>query len=239
MENPVISRIVDLQKEAHLSSEHATYSGVAWKELMLLALVVASASVSVVTGYATPIVTIVACVATIIMAIIIGFFPKAASFLSPLFAIFEGMMIAFLSMTAETMFPNIVLQAVALTIGVAVASAFIFSKGLVKVDSRFVQIVSVALFGLMFCYLGEFILGYFFHVDFGFLQTGIVGLVIDIAIIGLATACLFIDYHEIKETVEMGLPKEYEWLCAFSLLVTLVWLYVRILELLMRLRSDD
>jgi len=36
--------------------------------------------------------------------------------------------------------------------------------------------------------------------------------------------------------VENGLPKRHEWYASFTLLVTLVWLYLEIVRLLMKLR---
>ena len=158
-----------------------------------------------------------------------------------MFAIFEGASIAMLSMIAEAFLPGVVVQAVALTFTVAIAAAIVFSKGLVTVDGKFTKCVSIALFGLLLGYLLRFILSYFFGVDFSFMNGGLIGIGLDLLIIGLATACLFIDYQQIQEAVTQGLPKEYEWLCAFSLLITLVWLYVRCIDLLLTISklSDD
>ena len=38
--------------------------------------------------------------------------------------------------------------------------------------------------------------------------------------------------------VQRGLPKHYEWVGAFGLLTTLVWLYIEMLRLLAKLRSE-
>ena len=48
---------------------------------------------------------------------------------------------------------------------------------------------------------------------------------------------LVLDFDFIEEGAEQGLPKYMEWYGAFSLMVTLVWLYIEILRLLMKLRS--
>lgn len=240
MENPMLSRVEELSRGQYVT-ETASYSGIALKEILMVLLVAVSAFATIISGYATMVTTAVACVGCLIMTFIVSFKPGTAGFLSPLFAIFEGASIAMLSMIAESFLPGIVVQAVALTFTVALAAAIVFSKGWVTVDGKFIKAVSIALFGLILGYVLRFALSYFFNVDFGFMNGGIIGLGLDLLIIGLATACLFIDYSQIQEAVTQGLPKEYEWLCAFSLLITLVWLYVRCIDLLMTISNmgDD
>ena len=239
MENPMISRLKKMRDPFSIPAvnDTATYSGVAIKEVGLVAIVAASTFATWAAGYATPVTTMVTAVMGLIVCFAISAKPAWAGTLAPLYAILEGMFLACISAMAETMYPGLVMQAVALTFGIAMAAAFVYSRGLVTVNGTFMKAVSVALFGLIFCYIGQFILS-FFGVDFSFLQGGIVGIGIDIAIIGLATACLFIDYEMINQAVSQGLPKSYEWYCAFSLLVTLVWLYIRVLDLLMTISSS-
>ena len=56
-------------------------------------------------------------------------------------------------------------------------------------------------------------------------------------VVGIAALNLVLDFDFIEEGVEAGLPKHMEWFGAFSLMVTLVWLYLEILRLLSKLRS--
>ena len=55
--------------------------------------------------------------------------------------------------------------------------------------------------------------------------------------VGIAALNLVLDFDFIEEGAEKGLPKYMEWYGAFSLMVTLVWLYLEILRLLMKIRS--
>ena len=55
--------------------------------------------------------------------------------------------------------------------------------------------------------------------------------------VGIAALNLVLDFDFIEEGADQGLPKHMEWYGAFSLMVTLVWLYIEILRLLMKLRS--
>ena len=55
-------------------------------------------------------------------------------------------------------------------------------------------------------------------------------------VIGLVIAALFLisDFSLIQTCVEQGYPKEYEWSAAFGLVFTVLWVYLKILDLLMR-----
>ena len=48
---------------------------------------------------------------------------------------------------------------------------------------------------------------------------------------------LVLDFDYIEQGAEQGAPKYLEWYGAFSLMVTLIWLYLEILRLLAKLRS--
>ena len=50
---------------------------------------------------------------------------------------------------------------------------------------------------------------------------------------------LVLDFDFIEQGSRTGSPKYMEWYAAFGLIVTLVWLYVEILRLLMKLQSRD
>lgn len=242
MENPAIKRIKAFQEDnaerlAEVSYEKATYNGVIQKELAMLVLVVAAAAGVIATGYATPVAVLVSSVMALVTGLMISFKPTFAPTLTPAYALLEGMALGGLSYMLEMEYPDIVIQAVMLTFAVALGALFVFGKGIVKVDSTFVKVTTTALFTVLIFSIGKLVAAYFFGVNFEFFESGIVGIMIDVLVIGVATMSLFVDYEQIKETVETGLPKEYEWVCAFSLLVTLIWLYIRILELLRTMRK--
>jgi uncharacterized YccA/Bax inhibitor family protein len=53
----------------------------------------------------------------------------------------------------------------------------------------------------------------------------------------IAALNLVLDFDLIEQGAAVAAPKYLEWYAAFGLLVTLVWLYIEILRLLMKLRS--
>ena len=75
-----------------------------------------------------------------------------------------------------------------------------------------------------------------FHIDIPFLHEGsAMGIVFSLVVVAIAALNLILDFDMIEKGVAMGAPKYMEWYCAFGLLVTIVWLYLEILNLLMKL----
>lgn len=54
----------------------------------------------------------------------------------------------------------------------------------------------------------------------------------------IASFSLILDFDFIEKGQANLLPKDFEWYGAFGLIVTLVWLYIEILNLLAKLRND-
>jgi uncharacterized YccA/Bax inhibitor family protein len=59
-----------------------------------------------------------------------------------------------------------------------------------------------------------------------------IGLVITVISVALAALSLVLDFGAIEAGVEAGAPKYLEWYLAFSLMVTLIWLYITLLKLI-------
>jgi len=82
------------------------------------------------------------------------------------------------------------------------------------------------------------ILGLFGVELFGSLfGNGLVGILFSVFVVGIASMNLVLDFDFIENGAESGAPKYMEWYATFGLMVTLIWLYIEILNLLMKLRS--
>ena len=58
-----------------------------------------------------------------------------------------------------------------------------------------------------------------------------------LVVVIIAALNLVLDFDYIEQGAEQGAPKYLEWYGAFSLMVTLIWLYLEILRLLSKLRG--
>ena len=69
------------------------------------------------------------------------------------------------------------------------------------------------------------------------LSMAVGGMLFSLFVVAIAALNLVLDFDFIEAGAEQGAPKYMEWYDAFSLMVTLVWLYLEILRLLAKLRS--
>ena len=235
MANPMISKVKEMS--TYSNEETATYAGIAVKSFGLVALVAVAAITTWAGSYATTTTSVVTAMMGFITVLAISFRPTFAAFLSPLYAILEGMCLASISATFATAYPGIVISAVIITFGIAAGAAIVYAKGYVTVNEKFTRMVSIAIMGVLATYIIEIILS-FFGIQIPMIhQGGPLGIIVSLVVVGVATFCLFLDYEQISQSVRQGLSADYEWYCAFSLLVTLIWLYIEILDLLRKIRE--
>ncbi len=179
----------------------------------------------------------------LILALIVMFKPQWAGYITPAYGILEGLFIGGISAFFNAMFvssyPNIILHAVGLTLGVAAAMFFLYNFRIITVTNKLRSIIMSATMGIGLFYLIVWIAGMFgFEMGFAF-DSSPLSIGISLFIVGIAALNLLLDFDAIEKAAEMGAPKYMEWYGAFGLLVTLVWLYLEILKLLSKLNSKD
>ncbi|MFT5153042.1 MAG: putative YccA/Bax inhibitor family protein, partial [Planctomycetota bacterium] len=97
--------------------------------------------------------------------------------------------------------------------------------------------IAAATGGIFMVYGLSFVLS-FFGIQMPYLHSsGPIGIGISVVIVIIAALNLVLDFDFIENGVEKGAPKYMEWVAAFGLMVTLIWLYIEILHLLMKLRE--
>jgi uncharacterized YccA/Bax inhibitor family protein len=175
----------------------------------------------------------------LILALVICFKPATAPFLAPVYALVEGFVLAAISYPLEQMYPYIVLQAATMTIATFLGLLFAYKTRLIVVNNTFRAVVVGATMTIFLYYLAG-MAALFFHVTLpglGF-QGGLLSIGISVVFVIVASLNLVLDFDFIAGNAGSA-PKYMEWYGAFSLLVTLVWLYLEILRLLAKLRSRD
>ncbi len=167
-----------------------------------------------------------------ITAIVASFSPRKAGFLTPIYAILEGMFLGGLSAMLEAQFPGLVIRAVALTFAVFAGMLIIYRQRIIKVTGKFRRGMIAAIFGIMMIYLVGWI-GSLLGANVSFLYGGgTFGLIFSIVVTAISAFSLLLDFDFIERGAMAGAPKYMEWYGVFGLLVSLVWLYINILRLL-------
>ena len=160
-----------------------------------------------------------------------------APFTTPLYAAFEGLMLGGISAIYEAQYPGIVINAVALTFGTMAALLLAYRSGLVRATENFKLGIFAATGGIALVYLISMVMG-FFGTRIPYIhEAGIVGIGFSLFVVVIAALNLVLDFDFIERGAELGVPKYMEWVGAFGLLVTLVWLYLEILRLLAKLQQ--
>ncbi|HYJ63787.1 MAG TPA: Bax inhibitor-1/YccA family protein [Parafilimonas sp.] len=174
----------------------------------------------------------------LISVIAISFKPTLARYLSPAYGILEGFVLGALSAILNDAFaekyPGLVIQAVGLTFGVAIAMFLLYNFRVIKATQKFKSVVFAATAGIAIFYVLTLVLG-LFHVNIPFMyDSSMFGIGLSIFIVAIAALNLIIDFDMIEQGAASGAPKFMEWYGAFGLLVTMIWLYIEILRLLSR-----
>jgi uncharacterized YccA/Bax inhibitor family protein len=176
-----------------------------------------------------------------ITAMVVIYKKEWAAYLTPVYALFEGVFLGAISATYNNVFaktaPGIVTQAVLLTFGAVIAMYMLYRFRIIKVTEKFRSIIFIATAGIAIFYLLSIVLS-MFHVDIAFIRQGsMLGIGFSLFVVVIASMNLLLDFDMIEKGVAAGAPKYMEWYGAFGLLVTIVWLYLEILRLLSKLAN--
>jgi uncharacterized YccA/Bax inhibitor family protein len=173
----------------------------------------------------------------LVMALVTIFKKEWAGVTAPAYAVLEGFMLGGISSILEARYPGIVIQAVGLTFGTLFGLLIAYRSGMIKVTQNFRLGVVAATGGIFLMYMATWVLS-FFGITMPFIHdNSIIGIGISLFIVVVAALNLVLDFDFIEHGAEQSAPKFMEWYAAFSLIVTLVWLYLEILRLLSKLSS--
>lgn len=193
-------------------------------------------------SYAQPLMWI-GIIGGLITALIMAFKKEWSPFLAPAYGVLEGLFLGAISAMYNYIFaermPNIITNAVGLTLGTAVAMFFLYRFGIIRATERFKSIILTATMGIGIFYLIVMVIR-MFGVEVAFMHdSSPLGIGISLFIVGIAALNLIMDFDMIEQGAAQGAPKYFEWYGAFGLMVTIVWLYLEILRLLSRFTSRN
>ena len=136
------------------------------------------------------------------------------------------------------MYPGIVLQAIVLTVLIALLMNILYQNRIIKVTEKFRSIMTVAILSVLGIYLISFTL-MLFGITVPYIHSsGPIGILFSIVVVIIASLTFLLDFDMIESFSKQGLDKNYEWNGAFSLFITLIWLYIEILKLLSKIRRN-
>ena len=229
--NPAFSQGFGINQS--VTGEVMTLDGTVNKTGILLGLCIGGAYF----GWNAPGLVLPAILIGLVIALFTIFRPKNSPYTAPAYAAIEGVALGGITMIFEAQYPGIGIQAIGLTFGILASLLFCYKSGIIKPTENFRLMIFAGTMGIFILYLVSFIMS-FFGNSIGFIHSnGLFGIGFSLFVVAIASLNLVLDFDFIEEGAEKGMPKYLEWYGAFSLMVTLVWLYFEILRLLAKLRS--
>ena len=166
------------------------------------------------------------------------------------YAAFEGLFIGGISAFFEFIWPGIVMQATLATLSVVGVTLALFASDKVRASAKATKIFMIAMVGYLVFSLVNVVMMMFGAFPagsggpFGMLSdytiAGIpLGVIIGVLVVIMAAYSLVLDFDSVQQGVRNGAPREFGWLGAFGIMVTVVWLYIEILRLIAILRGNN
>jgi len=220
--------------------ERMTVKGTVNKSFILIALVFSTALLSwdfMLQSGSGIIYVIASAILAFIVGLVTSFKPTWSPYTAPAYALFEGVFLGAISGFFNNVYPGIAIQAVLLTCAVFICLLLAYRSGLIKATENFKLGIVAATGAIGLIYLASFALG-FFGIQIPLIHgNGPVGIIFSLVVVAIAALNLVLDFDFIEQGEAKGAPKYMEWYASYGLLVTLVWLYIEILKLLIKLNS--
>ena len=170
-----------------------------------------------------------------ILALVIAF--TRTKYLIPVYAACEGLCLGGISAIFEQSYPGIVAQAVVGTFAALFSMLALYKMNVIRCTDKFRSVIFIATASVAVIYLVNFIGGFFHFAVPVINSSSLLGIGFSVLVVIIAALNLIVDFDFIERGAQNYLPKDMEWYGAFGLMVTLVWLYLKILRLLAKLQD--
>ncbi len=169
-----------------------------------------------------------------IIVFLVYYKQELSPLLAPLYALFSGIFISGLSFISEQKYPGIALLTVEITLATFIFLYIGYKFGFISVTQKFKAIVYTMIGTISFIYIFSFLL-LFFDIKVPLIHdTGIGGIAWSTFIMVTASFHLLIDIDKVENN---NSSKGYKnWHLALGLMVSLIWLYLSVLRLSLKIK---
>ena len=233
-----LQSMYDAPSATPLQTGRMTLDDVVVRTAAVFAVLVTAAAAMYFVVKPGPVVVVGAAIAALVVGLVVNLGKTVRPALILLYGALEGVFVGGISYWyADAFGGQIVPQAVLGTLAAFATMLVLYRTGVIRNSPKFTKILMIALIS----YLVFGVINLLFAVFSGHnVYTSGSGLAILVSGAGVVLASLFLvlDFDFIEQGVRNGLPRQYSWIAAFGLVVTLVWLYLEILRLLAILQNN-
>lgn len=174
----------------------------------------------------------------IITQLLACFLVKTIPVTGTIYSFSQGFVISFMVFKLLSGYEYLAVLALVITMLVVAIMAVLYTSGIIKVNKKF-RTIMTTLFVTMIAVSLLSVICYFIPFTSSFVSSIMSNypLSIGLSVLSIIIAALFLvsDFAVIDHTVKNSLPAKYEWSAAFGLVFTVIWLYVKILDLIIRI----
>lgn len=226
-----------MKADEYLEEDRATYAGVTKKTMFFLLLTLVGAAIGILSLLFAPeiflVLVIASGISTFILGLISFFSVNACKVTGSLYCIFEGILVGTVSFLVSQYLEGAVTAAILATLAVFAVVTLLFTSNIIKVNSGFVKFLLIFAISFIVAQGLFFLVSLLMGIEY---NMGLVLLFSGLSVF-LATLYLFFDLEHIRQVVEGGREKKYEWYVSFGLAYTVIWLYFEILRIVLIVAS--
>jgi uncharacterized YccA/Bax inhibitor family protein len=241
MSNPILNKVSEFKETDSLNHEKVSAESVAQKISILGTITSAAAFIA--WQLANPALMFTGLLALPII-FVVAFKPLKAQSLATPYAILQGLCVGTFAKLSDQQYPKVASQALILTSIVLFSLLYSYVKLNLRLSTRAKNTVKIATAAAAIFYLislGLWALRAATSIDITpplLFSNSPLGILFTFALAALAAFNFLLDFDRIEQAIEQGQSKEYEWALSLGVLVTFIWLYIEILRLLSKIRSN-
>lgn len=174
----------------------------------------------------------------LVLGLVISFKRLVSPPLMMAYAVVEGVFLGAVSEFYHAISRGIVTQAVIGTFAIFFVMAGLYKAKVIRATPKFARFMLGAVIAAVVVMLVRLLMG-LFMADSPLSNGSSFSILVSLGIIVIGALTFILDFNQIEQAVAQGAPRNMAWLCAFGILVGLIWVYLEVLRLLSYLRGSE
>lgn len=176
-------------------------------------------------------------IAGLVFGITTGFRKRLSPYLTPVFAVLEGLFVGTYAYFSEIKFSLITLQAICMVFLIMGAMLLVYISRYISYPQKFRRTLEYAAFSIVGFYIVTMIMSLFFNIDVPIVfSRDWAGLTFSTAVLVVITLTFFVVYDSVDQMIKAHGSVFMEWYSGFLVLVTEIWLLIESFHLLQKVR---